>query len=215
MALCLASSLIACRDFILYDQLVRYKWWYKKGYMSSTGKCFDIGMATADSLTEFQRRQKVFAEKNNIPIEEIDFLSDPDLLKKFNVYCSNMDVAGNGALMRLAPVPLFFYRQPIAAVEYAGRSGQITHGDRKAYDACRYYGALIVAALQGESKENLLSDTFYSDHKSWFGDRQLHDSIAFVSRGTFKRASGFAKWNSRQWIHCQCSPSCSLGILVR
>ncbi|CAF1509657.1 unnamed protein product, partial [Rotaria sordida] len=29
MALCLANSLVARRDFIPYDQLVRYKWWYK------------------------------------------------------------------------------------------------------------------------------------------------------------------------------------------
>ncbi|CAF3823727.1 unnamed protein product [Rotaria sp. Silwood1] len=36
MALCLAISLIACQDFVPYDQLVRYKWWYRHGYMSST-----------------------------------------------------------------------------------------------------------------------------------------------------------------------------------
>ena len=67
--------------------------------------------------------------------------------------------------MRLARVPLFFHQQPIAAVEYAGCSGQITHGDRKAYDACRYYGALVVAALHGESKDYFLSEEFYDKHK--------------------------------------------------
>ncbi|CAF5008059.1 unnamed protein product, partial [Rotaria magnacalcarata] len=55
---------------------------------------------------------------------------------------------GNGALMRLAPVPLFFYRDPIQAVEFSGISGIITHDDQRVYDACRYYGALIVAALR-------------------------------------------------------------------
>jgi ADP-ribosylglycohydrolase len=79
----------------------------------------------------------------------MDSLSDPEVLKHVDVYCSENDVAGNGALMRLAPVPLFFYRHPAKAVELSGQSGQITHGDRKAYDACRYYGALIVAALNG------------------------------------------------------------------
>ncbi|CAF4201577.1 unnamed protein product [Rotaria sp. Silwood2] len=190
MALCLACSLIARRGFVLYDQLVRYKWWYKNGYMSSTGKCFDIGMATCDSLLEFQRRQKDFAEKYKIPLEQLDFLSDFDLLKKFNVYCSDSGVAGNGALMRLAPVPLFFYQQPTAAVEFSGCSGQITHGDQKAYDACRYYGALIVAALQGESKENLLSEKFYQTHISWFANRQLHEDIRTISEGSFKRRGG-------------------------
>ncbi|CAF4805776.1 unnamed protein product, partial [Rotaria sp. Silwood1] len=50
MALCLANSLIACQDFVPYDQLVRYKWWYRHGYMSSTGQCFDIGAATRQSI---------------------------------------------------------------------------------------------------------------------------------------------------------------------
>ncbi|CAF3960627.1 unnamed protein product, partial [Rotaria sordida] len=190
MALCLGSSLIARRGFVPYDQLVRYKWWYKNGYMSSTGKCFDIGMATCDSLLEFQRRQKNFAEKYKIPLEQLDSLSDFDLLKKFNVYCSNSGIAGNGALMRLAPVPLFFYRQPIAAVEFSGYSGQITHGDQKVYDACRYYGALIVATLHGESKDHLLSEKFYQTHKAWFGNQRLHKDIQMISEGSFKRSGG-------------------------
>ncbi|CAF4141711.1 unnamed protein product, partial [Rotaria sordida] len=53
MALCLGISLVARRDFIPYDQLVRYKWWFEHGYMSSTGHCFDIGAATSQSLQEF------------------------------------------------------------------------------------------------------------------------------------------------------------------
>ena len=161
MALCLANSLVARRDFVPYDQLVRYRWWHINGYMSSTGKCFDIGAATSQSLTEFGRRQKDFAEKTNIPLEQLDFLSNINLLKEFNVFCSEDGVAGNGALMRLAPVPLFFYKHPIEAIEFCGISGKITHGDDKAYDTCRYYGALIIAALRGETKEQLLDKDFY------------------------------------------------------
>jgi len=64
MALCLANSLVTKRGFRLYDQLVRYKWWFRKGYMSSIGRCFDIGMATRDSLNTFERRQNRFAHLN-------------------------------------------------------------------------------------------------------------------------------------------------------
>ena len=73
MALCLANSLVARRDYVPYDQLVRYKWWHREGYMSSTGKCFDIGAATKKSLAEFERRQKSFAEKHRIPPGQLDF----------------------------------------------------------------------------------------------------------------------------------------------
>jgi len=191
MALCLANSLIARRDFIPYDQLVRYKWWYKDGYMSSTGQCFDIGAATSQSLNEFRRRQKDFAKVHQIPLEQLDFLSDRKLLEEFNVFCSEDKVAGNGALMRLTPVPLFFRNWPIEAVEFSGLSGEITHGDLRAYDACRYYGALIVAALKGESKDQLLDNEFYMKHKMWFNKNPLHPEIKAIARGSYKKPNGY------------------------
>jgi len=191
MALCLANSLVACRGYIPYDQLVRYKWWYHLGYMSSTGQCFDIGAATRQSIVEFERRQWEFAKEQNINVENMDSLSDPELLKQFNVFCSEHEVAGNGALMRLTPVPLFFYRYPKAAVELSGLSGQITHGDQKAYDACRYYGALIVAALSGYKKEDILDDKFYSKHEEWFGKNKLHSDIKSIAEGSYKNLKGY------------------------
>jgi ADP-ribosylglycohydrolase len=191
MALCLANSLVAKGDYNPYDQLVRYKWWYRAGYMSSTGQCFDIGAATSQSLNEFERRQKRFASKYKIPPAEIDCFRDAEILNKFEVYCSEDGVAGNGALMRLAPVPLFFYRYPEYAVEYSGCSGQITHGDTKAYDACRYYGALIVAALHGCPKDQLLDKQFYSKQKQWFGGKPLCKEIKEIAEGSFKKEGGY------------------------
>ncbi|CAF4577320.1 unnamed protein product [Rotaria socialis] len=191
MALCLAISLVARRGFVAYDQLVRYKWWYKHGYMSSTGLCFDIGSATSQSLNEFEKRQKVLAIEKKIPFEQLDYLSDPELLKDFNIFCSQEGAAGNGALMRLAPVPLFYHRNPKVAVKNSGISGLITHGDPKAYDSCRYFGAIIVAALQGEPKSSLLDDKFYDNHKDWFDNEPLHPDVQNVAQGSFKRAGGY------------------------
>ena len=187
MALCLASSLVARGDYVPYDQLVRYKWWYRDGYMSSTGKCFDIGAATKHSLMEFEERQQRFADEYGIPFDELDFISDPKLLKKFDVNCSEDGVAGNGALMRLAPVSLFFYRYPANAVEYSGRSGKITHGDQKAVDACRYYGALIMAAVNGATKDELLDKNFYKKNIEWFGDKPLHSEIEKIAEGSYQK----------------------------
>ncbi|CAF1079739.1 unnamed protein product [Rotaria sp. Silwood1] len=191
MALCLANSLIACQDFVPYDQLVRYKWWYRHGYMSSTGQCFDIGAATRQSIEEFETRQRKFAHDHDIPLDEMDSLSDRDLLQAFDVKCSKEDVAGNGALMRLAPVPLFFYRNPEVAIDYSGISGRITHGDDKAYDACCYYGALIIAALNGAKKSELISKTFYDEHREWFGNRTLHSEIMAIAQGSYQKPGGY------------------------
>jgi ADP-ribosylglycohydrolase len=46
MALCLGASLLE-HGFDLADQIDRYLDWRDDGYMSSNGKCFDIGVATS------------------------------------------------------------------------------------------------------------------------------------------------------------------------
>ncbi|CAF2144979.1 unnamed protein product [Rotaria magnacalcarata] len=193
MALCLASSLITENDFNPYDQLVRYKWWYKHGYLSSTGHCFDIGTATRASLEEFYDRQmqlkREFGYKTEYEIDQLPLSAIKNA--KFNVNCSKKDAAGNGALMRLAPVPLFFYQTPQLAVEFSGQSARLTHGDDVAFDACRYYGALIVAAVKGETKDSLLSNQFYSQHRNWFGSVPLHKEIIDIASGSFKRPGGY------------------------
>ncbi|CAF1005426.1 unnamed protein product [Adineta ricciae] len=190
MALCLAISLITRHDFVPYDQLVRYKWWYQKGYMSSTGHCFDIGAGTRESLQVFYNRQRKLAGKSRTTVDKLDYLSDAHYLRNFNVYCSEDGAAGNGALMRLAPVPLFFRKSSAHAIEYSGISGQITHGDIKAYDACRYYAALICAALNGCTKEQILANDFYKTQQS-FHDKQLCHEIRNVAEGSYKKPGGY------------------------
>ncbi|CAM4958811.1 unnamed protein product [Rotaria socialis] len=194
MALCLASSLVTKRRFDPYDQMVRYKWWFKHGFLSSTGHCFDIGSATRHALDEFSRRQKLLHKVYQCRTEEeVDRLSLEQVkaVKEFSLNCSSVGVAGNGPLMRLAPVPLFYFRSPNEAIDYAGRSATLTHGDKIASDACRYYAALIVAAIRGEPKEQILADRFYDDHRDWFGSSDLHPAILEVANGSYKRAGGY------------------------
>ena len=157
--------------------------------MSSTGECFDIGAGTKNALERFERRQYAWAEENDIPRSQIDLLCEPKILKGFKIYCSDKKAAGNGGLMRLAPVPLFFHEDPTRAVKYSGISAEITHGDPRACDACRYYGALIVAALRGETKKDLLDEWFYENHRTWFGNEKLHSEVLQIVRGSYRQKS--------------------------
>jgi ADP-ribosyl-[dinitrogen reductase] hydrolase len=43
MALCLATSLVEKNGFDPKDQMDRYCRWQEEGYLSSNGRCFDIG----------------------------------------------------------------------------------------------------------------------------------------------------------------------------
>jgi hypothetical protein len=62
LAPCLAASLIECKGFDARDQMRRYVKWWREGYMSSTGYCFDIGNTTAEALGAFQRTGNPFAD---------------------------------------------------------------------------------------------------------------------------------------------------------
>ncbi|CAF4310292.1 unnamed protein product, partial [Rotaria sp. Silwood2] len=160
----------------------------------NTGHWVGIGSATRRALDEFCRRQRFLKNFYHCKTdEEVDRLPLEKVLgiKGFSPECSSAGVAGNGALMRLAPVPLFYFRSPVEAVGYAGRSATLTHGDVIARDACRYYAALIVAAIHGESKEKLLSNGFYSNHRDWFGSKNLHPEILQVAQGSYKRPHGY------------------------
>ncbi|WP_156276307.1 ADP-ribosylglycohydrolase family protein [Neomoorella glycerini] len=162
MALCLAESLVERRGFDFIDQMERYLRWYREGYLSSTGRCFDIGNTVRSALERFERTREP--------------------------YCGSTDpfTAGNGSLMRLAPVPLFYARKPREAVEKAGESSRTTHGAKEAVDACRYMAALIVGAVNGASKEELLSDHYEPVPGLW-REAPLAPGVAAVASGSFKR----------------------------
>jgi ADP-ribosyl-[dinitrogen reductase] hydrolase len=162
MALCLAESLIERQGFDPIDQLARYLRWYRQGHLSSVGRCFDIGTTVRAALRRFEHTHES--------------------------YCGSTDPlsAGNGSLMRLAPVPLAYARSPAEAIERAGESSRPTHGAAAAVDACRYLGGLIVGALQGASKAELLAD-HYSPIPDYWGAHPLAPEIAAVAAGSFKR----------------------------
>jgi len=132
MALCLATSLIERGGFDADDQMRRYCRWQDEGYLSSTGVCFDIGNATAASLARYRRDGDPFAGS-----------TDPG-------------TAGNGSLMRLAPVPMFWYPDIDAAERFAGESSRTTHGAPECVDACRLFARILVRALRGEPKDDVL-----------------------------------------------------------
>jgi ADP-ribosylglycohydrolase len=162
MALCLAESLLECRGFDPADQLRRYVRWHREGYLSSRGHCFDIGGTVASALRRFEASGEPYGGS-----------TDP--------YS-----AGNGSIMRLAPVPLFFARDALEAVARAADSSRTTHGAAEAVDACRYLAALIVGALRGASKEELLSD-HYSPAAGLWDEKPLAPRVAEIAAGSFRR----------------------------
>lgn len=132
MALCLAESLVTKQRFDAKDQMERYVRWFREGYWSSNGKCFDIGDTVSYSIRRFENTQDPYTNRVNVMS------------------------AGNGCIMRLAPVPLYFYRDWNQAVELAGKSSKTTHGAFECIECCRLLGAIIIRALTATNKEEVL-----------------------------------------------------------
>lgn len=162
MALCLAESLIEKNGFDPIDQLERYVRWWKEGYWSSTGRCFDIGNTICSALIQFQETKEPFCGSN-----------DP--------YS-----AGNGSIMRLAPIPMFYANDPQNAIEKAGESSKTTHAVLSAVDACRYMAGIIVGLLNGASKEEVLKSN-YAPIPDYWSNHPLCPEVSEIACGSFKQ----------------------------
>lgn len=134
MALCLADSLIERQTFDPADQMRRYLAWWREGHNSVLGHCFDIGNATRDALARFSRTGDPYAGS-----------TDP--------YS-----AGNGSLMRLSPVVVYFALAPEdIALQAAEDSSRVTHAAPQALACCRAFTIHLRRALYGLPKQEVLA----------------------------------------------------------
>lgn len=133
MALCLAESLITKGGFDAADQMARYANWWKRGHLSSTGVCFDIGMTVRAALNRYLDDGEPYAGS------------------------AHPESAGNGSLMRLAPVVLFFHPVLADQLPYAEDSSRTTHAAPEAVACCRLLATWLASALEGRPKHEVLA----------------------------------------------------------
>jgi ADP-ribosyl-[dinitrogen reductase] hydrolase len=132
MALALADSLEGREDLDEQELLRRFVNWWQLGIYSCTGECFDIGITTRQALIRWQST------------------SDP--------HCGSTDPmsAGNGSLMRLAPVAIRFWNDRARLRDIAGRQSKTTHAAPEAVDACIAFAEVLADAIEGRSRLEVL-----------------------------------------------------------
>lgn len=133
MALCLAESLLEKGGFDAADQMNRYVRWWQSGHLSSTGECFDIGMTVCAALGRYQASGDPMAGS------------------------TDRRAAGNGSLMRLAPVVLFGFPDAERTDVLVADSSRTTHGAQEAIECCLVLGRAIANALRGAPKSQVLA----------------------------------------------------------
>ena len=137
MALCLATSLVEKQGFDPQDQMQRYNDWRVNGYMSSNGRCFDIGVTVSEALSQYLGSGNPFSGPTH-PL-----------------------TAGNGSIMRLVPVVMYFSSDITQVIQFAGDSSRTTHGAKECIDACCYFATLLHFAFEGADKKQLLACNYY------------------------------------------------------
>jgi ADP-ribosyl-[dinitrogen reductase] hydrolase len=132
MALCLSASLVE-HGFDTHDQMQRYLLWHDEGYLSSTGVCFDIGSTTSTALERVRRTGNPVAGS------------------------TQPDSAGNGSIMRLAPVPIHYLDTPELAIQRSEAQSKMTHRATECLMACRLLAEALIRALQCRAKDEVLA----------------------------------------------------------
>ncbi|WP_407525063.1 ADP-ribosylglycohydrolase family protein [Methylobacterium oryzisoli] len=133
MALALCDSLTAHPDLDPGDLMRRFVSWHRQGTYSCTGRCFDIGATTATALHRFERTGEPFAGSD-----------DPR-------------TAGNGSIMRLAPVALRHWRDPAAMLRIARDQSRTTHAAPEVIASCEILADLLAASIRGTTLPDLVA----------------------------------------------------------
>jgi ADP-ribosyl-[dinitrogen reductase] hydrolase len=123
MALALGSSLLCCDGVDEADLMARFWSWFDAGDYSCTGTCFDIGITTRVALMDWKRGGNPIAGS-----------TDPMS-------------AGNGSVMRLAPVAIRYWNSRAQLLDAAARQSRTTHGAWEAVCACQFYAGLLADVI--------------------------------------------------------------------
>lgn len=104
MVLCFVYSLLYCNGFDFEDQMNCYCNWYWVGYMSCIGECFDIGSIVCSVLYCYLE------------------------IKYFFFGCIDVYLAGNGSIMCLVFIFMFYVEDVEVIFYYVGESFRIIYG---------------------------------------------------------------------------------------
>ena len=166
MTLCLAQSLLDKNGCDTDDQLQKYCSWLKDGYMSATGVSIGCGKQIYRALLNY--------------------------LSKKSTVCTigNNRSAGNGSLMRVAPIAIYYMEDLNKAMQCAQKSSYTTHKLKICADACIAYTWLLYGFYKGFSKDDILSKE-YTDYYLFEYDKNYsyNSEIINILQGSYKNKS--------------------------
>jgi ADP-ribosyl-[dinitrogen reductase] hydrolase len=149
MGLCIADSLIIRRCYDGSDIRQRFWNWWNRGYNNAFR--LDKQRLTRHSVGLGGNISKSLSDMDRLRADQ----------KPHPVFQSGGEDAGNGSLMRFAPLALFFHAVPHEDLFYfAAQSSFTTHPGVIAAEACALLAHIIVSALRRPSDEAVNPQAF-------------------------------------------------------
>lgn len=138
MTLALATSIFKSMQYNHELSVKFYVEWLSEGRFSTIGRAWDVGRSTRLSLKIWRSRMSdmAFAQAG------------------VNAQLNREEFSGNGSLMRIAPIGVWYWRDVELAREFAREQSKITHPSLACVEACEAYTELVTLAMNGESSES-------------------------------------------------------------
>ena len=133
MSLCIADSLLVKQRYDGSDIRIRFWNWWNKGYCNAFGKEAARG-----------RPRRSVGLGGNIKKSISNMVECQIPTPTFE---SSGQDSGNGSLMRLAPIAIFYSADETACMHYARESSYTTHPGRIAAECCAFQAFLIARAI--------------------------------------------------------------------
>lgn len=133
MMLCLAHSLFE-KGFDYKDQIEKYEKWLNNGYLSCCEKSIGSGGATRIAIENFNKNGSIINGDNT--------------------------TLGNGSLMRIAPIPIYFIDSPVDCAYFASESSKTTHNSNICKNFTMLYALAIRDAFLNVDKECIIPERY-------------------------------------------------------
>ena len=153
MGLCIADSLLINKSFNGSDIRIRiWNWWFN-------------GYNNAFHNDRNERGDKQFCDENNLGFLGLTSIGlgtniSKSLKLERNVQPTpiyqpktDSEDSGNGSLIRLAPIPIFYHKNMENALKYAELSSFTTHPGYHASEACRLLCYILVTAIERDKDD--------------------------------------------------------------
>ncbi len=167
VALVLADGLLDSAAFDAADFLARLRRWQQDGYRSATGQCLGITAAMARALAQAPAAGPPRRAAPDTPRIEAE------------------------PLVRAGVAVAWSLEDPARAIELAAETIRATHPSEIGEDAGRCYAALVVGALQGVPKAELVAPGFSPVPGLWRA-KPLQPAVAELMEGGWRSTAAAA-----------------------